>query len=50
METVKSDIEALLQQYKEERRMLACAEWKAQAAELVLQLKRFCAVPLSGEE
>lgn len=50
METVKSDVETLLQQYREEKEMLVSAEWKAQAAELVQELKGFCAVPLSGEE
>ena len=44
------DIVNLLRQYKDEKEMLVSAEWKAQAAELVLQLKDFCAVPLSGEE
>lgn len=50
METVKSDVETLLQQYREEKEMLVSAEWKAQAAALLQQLKRFCAVPLTGEE
>lgn len=50
METVKSDVETLLQQYREEKEMLVSAEWKKQATALLQQLKRFCAVPLTGEE